>query len=403
MWGGRRAAALPAAVTVPRSSVRAGIPSPLSIYSPDGPLISGSIPPGTPLLPGTISSEPARLAGLRARRARQAKEEAKADETAGFLLGARNMPFQHPPAGSSPRSPEFGLSREGFPNADPPRRGKGRKYYGVRVGRTIGVFDTWVECQAVVTGIRAAEFRSFYSFSEARDYVMPGQNNRKICFMTFAQSAPALAPTSFHGRRALRATLRVLQEGETQAHEFMCCLDSGSDVNLANRILLHDVHPVEFEEIAHCGVETLFQEEGTLRVFLRGDVVEIPALAAVKEQLPHGCAVLLGVPGVDDLGVRLDAHRAKRLKRLECNVGEKTLRTWLEANGAQKVAKVSFDVTEVDVNPELPDAIQTRVRGLLKQYEDVFAGLQDSLPKPFAADPVELKFVDNPEPPRSKC
>jgi hypothetical protein len=229
---------------------------------------------------------------------------------------------------------------------------------------------------------------------------MSGQNNRKICFMTLANLAPALAPTSFQGGRALRATLRVLQEGETQAHEFMCCLDSGSDMNLANRSLLHDVHPVEFEEIAHCGIETQFQEEGTLRVFLCGDVVEVPALVAVKEQLPHGCTVLLSVPGVDDLGVRLDAHRAKRLKRLECNVGEKMLRTWLEANGAQKVAKVSFDVNEVDVNPELPDALQARVRGLLKQYEDVFAGLQDSRPKPFAADPVELKFVDNPEPQR---
>jgi hypothetical protein len=361
-------------------------------------LISGSIPPGTPLLPGTISNEPTRLSGLRARRERQAQEEAKTDETAGLLRGKRNMPFQQPPSGSSPRSPEFVLSYEGFPSAEPPRRGKSRKYYGVRVGRTIGVFDTWVECQSVVNGIRAAEFRSFYSFLEARDYVMSGRNNRKICYMTLAHLAPALAPTSFQGGRALRATLRVLQEGETHAHEFMCCLDSGSDVNLANRSLLHDVHPVEFEEIAHCGVETQFTEEGTLRVLLRGDVVEVPALVAVKEQLPHGCAVLLGVPGVDDLGVRLDAHRAKRVKRLECNVGEKTLRTWLEANGVQKVAKVSFDVNEVDVNPELPDALQARVRSLLKQYEDVFAGLQDSLPKPFATDPVELKFVDNPEP-----
>jgi hypothetical protein len=207
---------------------------------------------------------------------------------------------------------------------------------------------------------------------------MSGQNNRKICYMTFAHLAPAIAPTSFQGGRALCATLRVLQEGETQAHEFTCCLDSGSDVNLANRSLLHDVHPVEFEEIAHCGIETQFEEEGTLRVFLRGDVVEVPALVAVKEQLPHGCAVLLGVPGVNDLGVKLDAHRAKRLKRLECNVGEKTLRTWLEANGAQKVAKVSFDVNEVDVNPDLPDDVQACVRGLLKQYEDVFAGQQDS-------------------------
>ena len=39
-----------------------------------------------------------------------------------------------------------------------------------------------------------------------------------------------------------------------------------------------------------------------------------------------------------------------------------------------------------------------RVRKLLVQYEDAFAGQLDTLPKPFAADPVTLKFVENPVP-----
>jgi hypothetical protein len=190
------------------------------------------------------------------------------------------------------------------------------------------------------------------------------------------------SPTSFEGGKALRATLRLLH-GESQAHEYISCLDSGSDVNLANRHLLHDVHPIDVEELSNCGAETPFREEGTLRVFLSGAVVCVPALVATKAQLPFGCE-----------GVKLDAHREKKLRRLECNVGEKALRTWLETNGTQEVVKVSFDVAEVVVNPDLPAALQKRFRSLLAEYADVFAGEQNSLPKPFAAEPViEPKFV----------
>jgi hypothetical protein len=149
---------------------------------------------------------------------------------------------------------------------------------------------------------------------------------------------------------------------------------------------------------SNCGDETSFAEEGTLRILTAGAVKEVPALVACKAQLPFGCDVLLGVPGVDDLGVQLDGHRGKKVKRLECHVGKKTLRTWLEANGAKEVAKVSFDVAEVSINPEMPQEMRARVRALLAEFQDVFAGEQDSLPKSFAAEPVELKFVSNPEP-----
>jgi hypothetical protein len=175
-------------------------------------------------------------------------------------------------------------------------------------------------------------------------------------------------------------------------------LDSGSDVNLASRFLLHGVHPILREAIANCGDETEFLEEGTLWVLTSGTSRKVPALVATKAQLPFGCDVLLGVPGVDDLGVKLDSHRGKTPRALECHVGEKTLRAWLEANGAKDVAKVSFDVGEVDICPKIPEAMQARVKSLLDEYADVFAGQHNSLPKPFATDPVELKFVAHPEP-----
>ncbi len=207
-----------------------------------------------------------------------------------------------------------------------------------------------------------------------------------------------LSSSSFRGGRALRAFVRVMQDGEEGAVQYRCCLDSGSDVNLATRHLLHNVRRIKAESLRHSGEETEFTEDGILRLLVSGSVREVPALVATVSQLPFECEVLLGVPGVDDLGVRLDEHRAKKVRRLECFVGEKTLRTWLEANEAQEVAKVSFDINKVSLSPDLPDDIMSEVRALLVEFKDVFAGELSSLPKPFAADPVELKFVEEPEP-----
>ena len=211
--------------------------------------------------------------------------------------------------------------------------------------------------------------------------------------------SPSYAPTSFTGWRSLRAIVHVLQEGETNTYEHICCLDTGSDyVNLASRYLLHDVRPVSMESVRTGGNDTQFTEEGILRILVSGEIRSIPALVATKAQRPHECEVLLGVPAVGDLGVQLEQHLEKQFKPLECHVGEKTLRTWLDANSTKEVAKVSFDIAEVQVNPEIPDAMQAKIRTLLNEYSDVFAGEQDSLPKPFATEPVELKFVDQPEP-----
>jgi hypothetical protein len=177
------------------------------------------------------------------------------------------------------------------------------------------------------------------------------------------------------------AVVRVVQEGESVAREHTCCLDTGSDVNISVRHLLHEVRKIEKESVSTCGDETEFAEEGILYLFVSGTIRKVPALVAVtpKIQLPFGRDVLLGVPGVDDLGVRLDDHRAAKPKKLQCHVGEKTLRTWLEVNGTQEVTKASFDVDEVLVSPDLPEAMQLKVRRLLAKFQDVFAGEQNSL------------------------
>lgn len=45
------------------------------------------------------------------------------------------------------------------------------KYYAVRKGFKTGIFTTWNECQSYVHGFSNAEFKSFSSESEAREYL----------------------------------------------------------------------------------------------------------------------------------------------------------------------------------------------------------------------------------------
>ncbi len=46
-----------------------------------------------------------------------------------------------------------------------------KKYYAVRKGLRTGIFESWQECQAVVSGYGNAEYKSFSSREEAQDYL----------------------------------------------------------------------------------------------------------------------------------------------------------------------------------------------------------------------------------------
>lgn len=46
-----------------------------------------------------------------------------------------------------------------------------QKYYAVKVGRTVGIFKTWAECQKQVIGCPGALFKSFPSELEAKEYI----------------------------------------------------------------------------------------------------------------------------------------------------------------------------------------------------------------------------------------
>lgn len=46
-----------------------------------------------------------------------------------------------------------------------------KKYYAVKKGRNIGVYESWGECEAQVKGFSGADYKSFLTLKEALDYV----------------------------------------------------------------------------------------------------------------------------------------------------------------------------------------------------------------------------------------
>jgi hypothetical protein len=91
--------------------------------------------------------------------------------------------------------------------------------------------------------------------------------------------------------------------------------------------------------------------------------------------------------------VAIDKHlRLPRFAPLICHLGEKKLREWLTHHPDSTIDTAPFDLDAIQINPDLtPDQIR-QVKAVIKQYATVFEGHENSLPKPFATEPIVLKF-----------
>ena len=49
------------------------------------------------------------------------------------------------------------------------------KYYAVKVGRTIGIYNTWEECKEQVDGFEGARYKSFSKLEDAQEYLLDGK------------------------------------------------------------------------------------------------------------------------------------------------------------------------------------------------------------------------------------
>ncbi|MFQ9804580.1 MAG: viroplasmin family protein [Coprococcus sp.] len=45
------------------------------------------------------------------------------------------------------------------------------KYYAVKVGAKLGIYETWAECEVQIKGFSGAQYKSFSNLSDAEIYI----------------------------------------------------------------------------------------------------------------------------------------------------------------------------------------------------------------------------------------
>ncbi len=121
---------------------------------------------------------------------------------------------------------------ESLPVEEPDVHHRG-KWYAIRRGRKIGVFSSWQKCEPLVKGFFQAEYKSFWTLTEAREYCLEGK--RRDFAAAAARKHCRMQLSSFVGGQSLRALVDVRHEGCQDEMQVLACLDSGADVNMALR------------------------------------------------------------------------------------------------------------------------------------------------------------------------
>ncbi len=99
------------------------------------------------------------------------------------------------------------------------------------------------------------------------------------------------------------------------------------------------------------------------------------------------------------LEVALDQHlRLPRFSPLICHLGEKKLREWLVHHPDSSIDTAPFDLKAIQINPELTSEQKQAVMEVIQKHAKVFEGHENSVPKPFATEPITLKFKPNAQP-----
>jgi hypothetical protein len=135
-----------------------------------------------------------------------------------------------------------------------------------------------------------------------------------------------------------------VQHPYTGKHQSRVALDTQSDVTTCLREFLTDVHAIVPDVVEGCGGAANFMDEGTLYVYSHQErnSVALPALVALTHQLPSDCIALLGVPALLALEVAVEKHlKLPQFSSLQCHLGEKKLREWLEHHPSASVEVTS--------------------------------------------------------------
>jgi hypothetical protein len=221
--------------------------------------------------------------------------------------------------------------------------------------------------------------------------------------------------SSFQGGTAVNATASVRDPRDPHhplaTRPILVGLDSYSDVTVASRDIVYNVHPV-LEHLSTSGGNTEYTEEGLV------DIVDgpcsfhtIPALVATQPtHLPRKCLLLLGVPQLNELDIKLDTHRVTpRLPlqsydptldfaadvELQCRMSEKDLLAWAEHHHNTPVGYTQYSHLDVVYSLETLSADELRqIRDVSATYKNVFNAAKGALPALANHPPVTLNFKE---------
>jgi hypothetical protein len=97
--------------------------------------------------------------------------------------------------------------------------------------------------------------------------------------------------------------------------------------------------------------------------------------------------------------VAIDRHlRLPQFSPLICHLGEKKLREWLVHHPDSSEDTAPFDIEAILICPDLTPDQRRRVKAVILKYAKGFEGHENSLPKPFVAESITLKFKENAQP-----
>ena len=89
-----------------------------------------------------------------------------------------------------------------------------KKFYAVKKGKCVGIYNTWDECKSQVNGFSGAEYKSFLTMDEAKEYVYGKQ---EIVIRDESNLVEAYVDGSYeHCIREYGSGVVILKYGEVQ-------------------------------------------------------------------------------------------------------------------------------------------------------------------------------------------
>nr|WP_052356556.1 ribonuclease H family protein [[Clostridium] dakarense] len=89
-----------------------------------------------------------------------------------------------------------------------------KKFYAVRKGKKTGIFNTWNECKIQVDGYSGAEYKSFTTIDEAKEYI---EGNKVIISKNQENSIEAYVDGSYeHSLRAYGSGVVMIKDNIVQ-------------------------------------------------------------------------------------------------------------------------------------------------------------------------------------------